>query len=496
MVTTRRFSLEPSDKFKGKTIGYRHLQCLLISLGFSLLFAMRVNLSVAIVAMMDNKGSNPDFPQYNWSQQTKSHILSSFFCGYILVQIPAGGWARRFGGRLFLLLSVTVSSIFALITPLSVSWGGWALICALRFCQGLCQGVTLPTIATLMSKWAPIEERSALQTYCYSGAQLGIVAMLATSGVLCSSSWGWPSTFYLPGLLGLMWTGLWLVFGASTPRDCKHISAAERDMIEESLGHNQKNAEFTKTRAVPWKDIFTSKQFLVLIFNHCTNNWCFWTLLTQMPSYINSVLGKDIKSNALLSALPYITMLALSMACCPIVSWLEKSKLLNATVSRKIFNTISQWIPVVTLISLGYLRPDQGDLAIILLTVTVAINTLGHFGYAVNHLDLAPNFAGTLMGIVNCSSNVMGIIAPLVVGYIVTDTTNIYQWRIIFTIAGCMSFSGNFMFLIFGTAKQQPWNDPPRTVHESEPLKSLSSDAEKGQEDRGELGKGDVILLE
>ncbi|XP_011213150.1 putative inorganic phosphate cotransporter [Bactrocera dorsalis] len=479
MVTTRRFSLEPSGKFKGKTIGFRHLQCLLISLGFSLLFAMRVNLSVAIVAMMDNKGSNPDFTEYHWSQQTKSHILSSFFCGYILVQIPAGGWARRFGGRLLLLLSVTLSSIFALITPLSVSLGGWQLLCMLRFCQGLCQGVTLPTIATLMSKWAPIEERSALQTYCYSGAQLGIVVMLATSGVLCSSSWGWPSTFYLPGLLGLAWSCLWLVFGASTPRHCKHISAGERAMIEESLGHDTKSAEFAKTHAVPWKQIFTSKPFLVLIFNHCTNNWCFWTLLTQIPSYINSVLGKDIKSNALLSSLPYIAMLALSMICCPLASWLEKSKLLNATVSRKIFNTIGQWIPVVTLVSLGYLQPDQGDLAIILLTVTVAINTIGHFGYAVNHLDLAPNFAGTLMGIVNCSANVMSIIAPLVVGYIVTDTTNVYQWRIIFTVAGGMSFSGNLMFLIFGTAKQQPWNNPPQIVQEAEPLKSLSVDAEK-----------------
>ncbi|XP_054739453.1 putative inorganic phosphate cotransporter [Anastrepha obliqua] len=487
MVTNRKLSLEPSQtKFKGKTIGYRHLQCLLISLTFGLLFAMRVNLSVAIVAMMDNKGANPNFPEYAWTQKTKSHILSSFFCGYILVQIPAGGWARRLGGHLLLLMSITMSSIMALLTPFSVNLGGWPLLCALRFCQGLFQGVTLPTIATLMSKWAPIEERSALQTYCYSGAQLGIVMMLATSGVLCSSSWGWPSTFYLPGVLGLLVAILWFIFGASTPRDCKHISLEERTMIEESLGHSKKSDEIIPQHAVPWKKIFTSKPFLVLLFTHCTNNWCFWTLLTQIPSYINSVLGKDIKSNAMLSSLPYITMLSLSLVLCPMASWLEKSKLLNATVSRKIFNTIGHWTPVISLVSLGYLRPDQGDLAVALLTISVTINTLAHFGYAVNHLDLAPNFAGTLMGIANCSSNVMGILAPLVVGFIVTETTNIYQWRIIFSLAGAISFSGNLMFLIFGTAKVQHWNEPPRIVQETEPLKGLVIDVKKTDDEAEE----------
>uniref|UniRef100_A0A034VMC2 Putative inorganic phosphate cotransporter n=1 Tax=Bactrocera dorsalis TaxID=27457 RepID=A0A034VMC2_BACDO len=480
MVTTRRFSLEPSGKFKGKTIGFRHLQCLLISLGFSLLFAMRVNLSVAIVAMMDNKGSNPDFTEYHWSQQTKSHILSSFFCGYILLQVPAGAWARRLGGRLLLLISISLTSLLALLTPLAVSIGNWPLLCAVRFFQGMLQGVLFPTIATIMSKWAPVEERSAMQTFIYSGAQLGIVVMLATSGNLCSSRWGWPSTFYLPGALGLIWSVLWYTFGASTPRDCKHISVEERDMIENSLGHDKQTTEANKVKQiVPWKHIFTSKHFLVVLLNHCANDWCFWTLLTQIPTYIKSVLGKDIKSNALLSALPYLSMFTLSLLLCPLASWLEKSKRLKATVSRKVFNTIGLWISATMLISLGFLREDQGDVAIALLTATVAISTTSHFGYSVNHLDLAPNLAGTLLGIANCGANMMGVIAPLLVGYVVTDTTNIHQWRIIFFIAGGFAFIGNFFFLIFGTTKVQWWNERPRIVSEAKQLEQLVVSSDK-----------------
>lgn len=42
--------------------GHRYLQCLLLFTGFLLIFALRVNISIAIVAMMDNKAANPDFP--------------------------------------------------------------------------------------------------------------------------------------------------------------------------------------------------------------------------------------------------------------------------------------------------------------------------------------------------------------------------------------------------------------------------------------------------
>lgn len=340
--------------------------------------------------------------------------------------MPAGAWARRYGGRLLLFISVTISSVLALLTPLSVSLGDWPLLCALRFCQGLVQGATYPTIATIMAEWAPIEERSAMLTYCCSGLELGIVMMLASSGMLCSSDWGWPSTFYIPGALGLIWAAIWFTFGASTPNDCKYITLAERTLIATSLKRNMAQSERSKvTQPIPWLKICTSKPFLVLIVSQCAYSWCFWTLLTQIPSYIKSILGKDIQSNAFYSALPYLTMLGLSLALCPLASYLEKSKRLNATVSRKIFNTIGQWTPAVTLVYLGFLSTDQADLAIVLLTLTVTISTVTHFGFQANHLDLSPYFAGTLMGIANSASNVMSVIAPLVVGYIVTDTVGV-----------------------------------------------------------------------
>jgi hypothetical protein len=49
-------------------------------------------------------------------------------------------------------------------------------------------------------------------------------------------------------------------------------------------------------RQTPWIDIFTSLPMWAVVIAHCGQNWGFWTLLTEMPSYMNSILKFDLKS--------------------------------------------------------------------------------------------------------------------------------------------------------------------------------------------------------
>lgn len=76
---------------------------------------------------------------------------------------------------------------------------------------------------------------------------------------------------------------------------------------------------------------------------------------------------------------------------------------------------------MLSLIALGYVTKEHATLAVILLTLTVGISAATYLGFQVNHIDLSPNFAGVLMGITNCCANIMSIIAPLIVGFIVND---------------------------------------------------------------------------
>lgn len=71
----------------------------------------------------------------------------------------------------------------------------------------------------------------------------------------------------------------------------KFIKPAELAYIESSLGTPQ-----TGSFKTPWKSIFTSVPFLALLVTHMGQNWGFWTLLTQIPTYMSSILKMDIKS--------------------------------------------------------------------------------------------------------------------------------------------------------------------------------------------------------
>lgn len=91
--------------------------------GLMLAYAQRVNLSVGIVSMT-NHATNPDFDVkinlfkkqnynksmiiiiiiinyqvYNWDERERSAVLSSFFWGYLLTQVPGGAFSNIWGPR-------------------------------------------------------------------------------------------------------------------------------------------------------------------------------------------------------------------------------------------------------------------------------------------------------------------------------------------------------------------------------------------------------------
>ena len=50
------------------------------------------------------------------------------------------------------------------------------------------------------------------------------------------------------------------------------------------------------------------------------------------------------------------------------------------------------------------------------------------------HIDMSPNFAGTLLGITNGFANIMGFLAPSFTGYIINENQDLEHWRFVFFI--------------------------------------------------------------
>lgn len=65
------------------------------------------------------------FQQYKWDERTKALILSSFFWGYVVTQVPAGQIAQRWGAKQLLLWSMILCSALTLLTPMCAEIGGW-----------------------------------------------------------------------------------------------------------------------------------------------------------------------------------------------------------------------------------------------------------------------------------------------------------------------------------------------------------------------------------
>lgn len=66
----------------------------------------------------------------------QGYILSSFFYGYVITQIPFGILSKRYGAKYFLGVGMLINSVFGLLVPIAAENGyGWLV--AVRFIQGL-----------------------------------------------------------------------------------------------------------------------------------------------------------------------------------------------------------------------------------------------------------------------------------------------------------------------------------------------------------------------
>ncbi|XP_076262233.1 putative inorganic phosphate cotransporter isoform X3 [Rhynchophorus ferrugineus] len=455
MVWRKHYRYQPLETVQSPSFGKRHGQVLILFILVFLAYGIRVTLSVAIVAMTSPaSSSNPNIPTYpEWND--KSVVLSAFFWGYILPQIFAGWIAGQYGPKWFLVGSMSICGTMCIALPAMAAGLGSKGVMFSRAVQGFSQGFIFPSVHCALSLWVPPEERSRLGTLVYAAGPFGTVVGMLLTGVISASDFGWPTVFYMYGAASIAWSILSAIFSYNRPSVHPSISDAEKFYIEASLGHSE-SQEKPKT---PWKAIWTSVPLWAIIITHCGQNWGFWTLMTEIPTYMDKVMNFEIKSNSALSALPYFVLWILSFFMSFASDALINKQILSLGNARKLFNSIGLIIPAIALVFLGFTGADEYKRAVCLLVIAVGFNSGVYCGYNVNHVDISPNHAGTLMGITNGLSNIFGIVAPLIVQFLVTDEKDPDQWKIIFFLASIIYVITDVVFVIFGSGEVQSWND-------------------------------------
>ncbi|XP_031835533.1 putative inorganic phosphate cotransporter protein picot isoform X1 [Nomia melanderi] len=482
-----------------RLLGSRHIVTFMLFLGMANAYVMRTNMSVAIVAMVNHTAlrdtdehdvvtnecgydhnitaaaashSDGDFP---WDSTMQGYLLSSFFYGYVITQIPFGILAKRYGSKYFLGVGMLINSVFGLLVPVSARKGYYWLM-GVRFIQGLGEGPIVPCTHAMLAKWIPPNERSRMGAFVYAGAQFGTVISMPLSGILSEYGFdgGWPSIFYVFGAVGSLWCIAFLLMVYEDPESHPRIAEDEKKYILSALW----GSAGASSPPVPWRSIVTSFPFWAILIAHMGQNYGYETLMTELPTFMKQILHFDIKSNGTISSLPYLAMWIFSMVISHVADWMISTGKFNHTYTRKIINSIGQFGPAIALIAASFTSCSSW-LTVTILTVGVGLNGGIYSGFKVNHLDISPRFAGVLMSFTNCLANLAGLLAPITAGYIIVGTPTQAKWRLVFMISAGVYIVCAIFYIIFGSGQRQSWDNPDKDEerHEKqglEPVKTIS----------------------
>ncbi|XP_049788970.1 putative inorganic phosphate cotransporter [Schistocerca nitens] len=392
--------------------------------------------------------------EFDWDEETQGLILSSFFWGYILTHLPGGMLAEKFGGKYSLGLGILCTAVFTLLTPLAARYGGATWIIIVRAAEGLGEGPTFPAINALLAHWIPASERGTLGSFVFSGSLIGTVVGNSLSGLLLYLTQSWESVFYVFGGISVLWFIAWQYLCYSSPSSHPFISEEESIFLDKTIGGLEKDKERHPT---PWKEMAMSVPLWGLICAQIGHDWGFFTMITDLPKYMSSVLKFSIAQNGFLSSLPYIAMWLVSIGSGRVADWIITHGYLSTTNTRKLFTTIASVGPAVGIIAASYASCDRVTV-VSLFTLGMALMGTFYAGMKVNGLDLSPNYAGSVMALVNGIGAITGVIVPYVVG-LLTPNSTVLQWRMVFWITVAVLLATNLIFALTASGEIQPWND-------------------------------------
>lgn len=393
-----------SDKHaSSRLIQWRYIVLLLASLVNVVSYTDRTNLSLAIIPMS---------AELHFDKAAIGAALSAFYIGYAMTQILGGLLATHYGAKPVLLAGVCLWSFATVITPLAAGTSVTALV-FVRVLLGIGEGVCLPTVHALMSRWVPKAERATATTLTASGQFMGTVIALCCAPL---AEYWWPSVFYIFGIAGFVWCGTFMLLATSEPDSHPFISAAELEGIRASRGfgssdsassdsarsdsarsdcasshsassagvggsrsdHHHSNGVVTATGgqqrlrlgsapraqlcAVPWRRLVCHPAAIAILAAHSTHNWGWYLLANWLPLFLTEQ-GLSLKAAGLMAIWPFVGAFVCSNLSGAVVDRLLIARCrLRVGTARKIIEATAKLGPMLAFIVLGLTtRLPPGD---------------------------------------------------------------------------------------------------------------------------------------
>lgn len=402
------------SKPRMRGVRIRYLILALISLMYFITYIDRTNISVAAPVIEKN---------LHFSKVQLGLIFSAFAYPYGFLQIFGGWFGDVLGPRLGLVLIGLVWSGATFITGFCRTLGAFL---GARFLLGLGEAGAFPTATRAFATWMPPEERGLAQGIPHSFARLGgAVAPPVVVGITLTL--GWQASFYVLGIVSLIWVLGFFAYFRNEPKTHPSITAPELEEIGE-------RTRPLKKLQVPWGRL-AARIWPVTLVDFCYG-WCLWVFLTWLPSYLVQARHFSFKSMALYASLPLLAGVVGDT-----LGGLITDALLRRTGNLRFARTS---IIIVGLLAAGALIVPatfgaSAVGAVVFLSASFFCLELTNSSLWALPMDIAPEFAGTAGGMMNTGFGIAGAIAPLVFGWLIETT---HAWQVPFTVTAALLLVG------------------------------------------------------
>ncbi|KAI1304602.1 Sialin [Halotydeus destructor] len=397
---------------------------------------------------------------YDWDPKLQGVVLGAFFYPYVLLQIPQGRLAETIGAKWIIAFSLLGSAVVNLATPLVAS--SVTMLIVTRILLGAFQSGIFPAGFAVLRQWFPEQERSVAFAFTEVGLASGMVIGSALAGYLTEHGFagGWPSAFYVCGIMALVNFVLWTLFAHSTPRESPFVKEAELMYITEGSALVDTDRQAQEKPSVPWKGIFTSLPVWSLIMGRFTVTFSTSIFMAKLPAYINDVLQIGTTMNGAINSAMWLTSAAGGLMSGYLSERLIQMGWLRRTTSRKVFQCTANLLGAALMC---FIPSINCDVVVFISLLVIANFILGFISGGTVPLpsEMSHHFPATVYACMNTINQTAGFITPYFVGMILQSnlSDNIrVLWAYIFYISAAVTAFGGIFFFIFAKAEPQPWD--------------------------------------
>nr|MBI1228646.1 MFS transporter [Cytophagales bacterium] len=234
-----------------------------------LVYVDRIGISVAKDPMTDALQLSDK--QFGW-------VLSMFALGYALFQTPLGILSDKIGPRKAL---AAVVSLWSFFTALTGAVTNFITLFFVRFLFGVGEAGAYPGISKAVYHWVPVRERGIVNGINFSGGRFGAAFALPLIALVIDTL-GWRSTFFVLGLLGIIWALAWYFLFRDNPEEHPRVSAYEKQEILTS--RTTSGVETPSKFAV--NALLESKNMWLAMGQYFASNFTFFFCLTWLFPHV------------------------------------------------------------------------------------------------------------------------------------------------------------------------------------------------------------------